>query len=288
MTGVIIKALSGVYSVRADEAGTVYRCKAKGRFRYENTSPLVGDDVDFSPEEHIVERIRPRRNSFIRPPVANVDFMVIVAAAVNPITDPFLIDRMAVIAAMSDVLPVICLNKCDLDSADTLFDIYTRAGFPVFRVSAETGEGAAELHAYLRGKTAVFTGNSGVGKSSILNALGLNIETGEVSEKLGRGRHTTRHTEIHDVDGALIIDTPGFSSFDTAMMDRLPREDLERAFIDFVPHLGICRFRDCAHINEPDCAVLNAVKNGKIVKSRHTSYLRLTELERELKAKEYK
>jgi ribosome biogenesis GTPase len=289
VTGIITKALSGVYFVRSD--GKTYECKARGRFRYENASPLVGDAVVIelkSENSGTVTQILPRKNSFVRPPVANIDVMVIVASAVNPVTDPFLIDRMAVIAGTSGAESVICLNKCDLDVADALFDIYTRAGFPVFRVSAETGEGTAELLAALRGKTAAFTGNSGVGKSSILNALGLELKTGEVSEKLGRGRHTTRHTEIHDVDGAFIIDTPGFSSFDTGMMERLPREDLERAFIDFVPYLGKCRFRDCAHIREPGCAILEAVEGGEIVRSRHESYIRLTDLENELKAREYK
>lgn len=291
MTGTIIKALAGVYTIRVAD-GETHDCKGRGRLRYEGASPRVGDLVELVPSPDggygTVERILPRRNSFVRPPVANIDYMVIVAAAVNPITDPFLIDRMAVIAAMSDAETVIVLNKVDLDSADTLHEIYTRAGFPVFRVSAETGEGTAELLAFLRGKISVFTGNSGVGKSSILNALGLEIKTGEVSEKLGRGRHTTRHTEIFEVDGALIFDTPGFSSFDTSMMERLPREDLEHAFIDFRPFIGQCRFRNCAHEKEPDCAILGAVARGEIGKSRHESYLRLAELERELKAREYK
>ena len=292
MTGTIIKALAGVYTVHEDGTGKSYSCKGRGRLRYEGASPRVGDRVEFEPTDEsgigTVDKILPRRNSFVRPPVANIDYMVIVAAAVNPITDPFLIDRMAVIAAMSDAETVIVLNKVDLDSADSLYEIYTLAGFPVFRVSAETGEGTAELLAFLRGKVAVFTGNSGVGKSSILNALGLEIKTGEVSEKLGRGRHTTRHTEIFEVDGALIFDTPGFSSFDTSMMERLPREDLENAFIDFRPYLGQCRFRNCAHEKEPNCAILGAVERGEIGKSRHASYLRLAELERELKAREYK
>ena len=299
MTGTIIKALAGVYTIHADTSGRVYNCKGRGRLRYENKSPRVGDRVEFEPivdpndaeavaATGTVERILPRRNVFVRPPVANIDYMVIVAAAVNPITDPFLVDRMSVIAAMSDAQVVIVLNKVDLNSADALHDIYSRAGFPVFRVSAETGEGTAELLAFLRGKVSVFTGNSGVGKSSILNALGLNIKTDEVSEKLGRGRHTTRHTEIFEVDGALIFDTPGFSSFDTSMMERLPREDLEMSFIDFAPYLGQCRFRDCAHEREPDCAVVGAVERGEIVRSRYESYLRLAALERELKAREYK
>jgi len=307
MTGIIIKSLAGVYTVRLDDSGAVCEGKARGRLRYEGSKPLVGDHVTIevydsqgelqtSPVDadavgdvsSIVTEILPRRNAFVRPPVANVDYMVIIAAAVNPITDPFLVDRMAVIAAMNDVEAIICINKSDLNPANELFDIYTRAGFRVFRVSAESGAGTAEMLDALRGKLSVFTGNSGVGKSSILNAFGLEIRTGEVSEKLGRGRHTTRHSEIFEVDGALIIDTPGFSSFDTSMMERLPREDLEHAFIDFAPYLGKCRFRDCAHMKEPGCAILEALERGEIVKSRHDSYVRLAELEAELKAKEYK
>ncbi|MDR0839156.1 MAG: ribosome small subunit-dependent GTPase A, partial [Oscillospiraceae bacterium] len=287
---VITKALSGFYYVRCG-AETV-TCRARGRFRNTNESPLVGDSVSFERDgdsDGTVTQLHPRRNEFIRPPVANIDTMVIVASAVIPVTEPLLIDRMAAIAVLKGAEPVICLNKCDMNTADVLFDTYSRAGFRVFRVSAETGDGTAELLAALADRTSAFTGNSGVGKSSILNALGLDLAVGEVSDKLGRGRHTTRHVELHSLPGgALIVDTPGFSSFDIGMMENIGREELERAFFDFAPFLGKCRFRDCAHVKEPDCAVLGALADGKIVPSRHESYTKLLEASHEIKAREYK
>ncbi|MDR1329181.1 MAG: ribosome small subunit-dependent GTPase A [Oscillospiraceae bacterium] len=274
--GVIIKALAGFYYVETD--GGVLECRARGKFRREDVSPLVGDKVKLEPHgdgKGTVTEILPRKNEFSRPPVANIDVMVIVASAAPPVTDPFLIDRMAAVAELAGAEPIICLNKCDLDSADSLHGVYAGAGFRVFRVSAGTGEGTPELLRALRGLTSALTGNSGVGKSSILNALGLDIETGEVSEKLGRGRHTTRYVSLHSVDGALITDTPGFSSFDADGAALKAPEDLAPAFRDFAPYLGKCRFRDCSHTKEPGCAVLRAVELGELAASRHRSYARL-------------
>ena len=228
----------------------------------------------------MVEAILPRKNSFIRPAVANIDALVVFASHVNPVTEPFLIDRVAAIALSQGVEVLLCVNKGDLDPAEALTDIYTRAGFPVIRTSAVTGEGVDALGRILRGRITAFTGNSGVGKSSILNRLcpQLALPTGEVSEKLGRGRHTTRHVELYRLgEDTYVADTPGFSSFDTDRMEWILTENLPLAFPDFDQSLGSCQFRDCTHLKEPGCAVREAVAAGKVEKTRYESYLRLYE-----------
>jgi len=228
----------------------------------------------------MVEKILPRKNKFIRPAVANMDALVVFAASVNPITEPYLIDRVAAIAGDQNVPVILCVNKCDLDPAEDLVRIYENAGFTVICTSAETGEGVEELRSSIAGKLVAFTGNSGVGKSSVLNRLApeLNLATGEVSEKLGRGRHTTRHVELYWLgDETYVADTPGFSSFDTDQMDVILKENLQYAFPDFSPYIGKCRFDDCSHRKEPDCAVRSAWETGKIEKSRYDSYLKLYE-----------
>ena len=278
--GRILRSLSGFYDV-ATENGIV-TCKARGILRKQRVTPLTGDlaQITVSGGKGMVEAILPRKNSFVRPAVANVDALVIFAANVNPVTEPFLIDRVAAIALSQGVEVILCINKEDLDPAETLTGIYTRAGFPVIRTSAVTGEGIPELRSRIRGRITAFTGNSGVGKSSILNRLspGLGLPTGEVSEKLGRGRHTTRHVELYDLgEDTFAADTPGFSSFDTDQMEWILTDDLPRAFPDFDGCLGHCQFRDCTHRKEPGCAVREAVAAGKIEKPRYESYLRLFE-----------
>ena len=277
--GVIIKALSGFYYVAAGDQ--IVECKARGRFRYDGCSPLVGDRVEVSFDAHgkgRIDTVLPRRNAFIRPAVANIDQLIMIAANVNPVTDPFLIDRVVAIAENADCEPVVCLNKCDLDPADHLYAIYRSIGFRVLRTSAATGLGVDELRDALRGKTSAFTGNSGVGKSSLLNALDprFSVQVGEVSQALGRGRHTTRHVELYPLPGgAEIIDTPGFSSFDTDELGLALKERLPETFLDFAPYLDGCRFVGCSHTKEKGCAVLEAVRAGKLSASRHASYLRL-------------
>ena len=279
ITGRIVKALSGFYYVSVPD-GTL-ACKARGRFRLDGTSPLVGDYVTCSLDNDgtgRVDEVAPRRNWFVRPAVANIDALVFVAAGVNPVTDPFLVDRVSVIAAESDCELIVCVNKSDLDSGEELYRIFRTAGFPVVRTSAETGAGMEELLALLRGKTSAFTGNSGVGKSSILNRLlpEASIRTGEVSERLGRGRHTTRHVELYSLgEDTYVADTPGFASFDLEMMKSIAKEDLAADFPDFSPYIGRCRFPDCAHLREPGCAVTEAVRRGEICESRYRSYTRL-------------
>ena len=279
-TGRIVRSLSGFYDVRTPEG--VITCRGRGSLRRSGESPLTGDMVEISAEKGkgMVEKILPRKNRFIRPAVANVDALVVFAANVNPVTEPFLIDRVAAIAGDQEVPVYICINKCDLDPAVDLVRIYTHAGFPVISASAETGEGVEQLRQLLKGKLTAFTGNTGVGKSSMLNALcpSLTLPTGEVSEKLGRGRHTTRHVELFCLEeNTYVADTPGFSSFDTEQMDVLLKENLQYAFPDFGAHLGKCQFHDCTHRKEPGCCVRQAVDAGELEQTRYESYLRLYE-----------
>ena len=279
--GRIQKALSGFYYV--DTGSELLTCRARGKFRKEGISPLVGDQVrvrELGNGEGFVEEILPRRNSFIRPAVANIDQLVVIGSGAIPKTDPFLIDRVASIAALKQCDVIILLNKSDLERADELYEIYSATGFPTLRVSAETGEGLEELKGLIAGKLSAFTGNSGVGKSSILNALepGFSLQVGEVSTALGRGRHTTRHVELFRLScGAEIMDTPGFSSFEAEDLNLEWKHHLPETFIEFAPYLNECRFVGCSHTKEKGCAVLEALKAGKIQKKRHESYLRLHE-----------
>ena len=278
-TGRIIKSLSGFYDVQTEKK--VITCRARGSMRRTGMSPQVGDIVDISVEKGkgMVEKIHPRKNCFVRPAVANLDLLVVFAANVNPVTEPFLIDRVAAIAGDQEVPVCICVNKCDMDPGSDLTAIYRQAGYTVIQTSAETGLGIEELRRELSGKFCAFTGNSGVGKSSILNALDpeLRLPVGEVSEKLGRGRHTTRHVQLYAIGDALIADTPGFSSFDTDQMEVILKENLQYAFPEFGKYIGTCQFRDCSHRKEPGCAVTAALAAGEIGKSRYESYLKLYE-----------
>lgn len=281
MEGRIVKALSGFYFVET-ETETV-ECRARGRFRIAGETPLVGDYVSVSIDDQgrgRVDEILPRKNSFVRPAVANIDTMVAVASCTEPATDPFLIDRITTTAERAHCEVIICVNKSDLGDAAALSELYAATGYTVIVTSAELGEGVDELSRAIAGKTCAFCGNSGVGKSSLLNALdsSLNLPTGEISEKLGRGRHTTRHVELFPVAGALVADTPGFGSFDVEQMPLIPKGELQFCFPEFEPYLGQCRFDDCVHLKEPDCAVRTALDAGVISPSRYRSYERLCEI----------
>ena len=286
--GRIQKALSGFYYVDVD--GQLLTCRARGKFRQDGRSPLVGDWVEVretGPGEGMVWEILQRRTAFDRPAVANVDQLVVVASEAIPVTDPFLIDRVSAIAALKGCGVVVCINKCDLAPGNALAAIYQRAGFPTVRTSAETGEGIGKLKALIAGKLSAFTGNSGVGKSSLLNAIepGFSLQVAQVSQKLGRGKHTTRHVELYRLScGAEVIDTPGFSSFDAEELDLTLKEHLAESFIEFRPYLENCRFVGCGHTKEKGCAVLAAVREGSIPESRNRSYVRLYHELKDLRA----
>ena len=289
--GRIVRSISGFYDVQTPQG--MVSCRARGILRKAGQSPLTGDMVEITVErgKGMVEKILPRKNSFVRPAVANMDALVVFAANVNPVTEPFLLDRVAAIAGDQEVDVCLCINKCDLDPAEGLETIYRNAGFTVIRTSAETGEGVDQLWQLLQGKLAAFTGNSGVGKSSILNRLcpGLQLATGEVSEKLGRGRHTTRHVELYRLaEDTYVADTPGFSSFDTDQMEVILKENLQFAFPDFGEYIGTCQFHDCSHRKEPGCAVRDAVSQGRIEATRYDSYLKLYEKSSQIKLWEIK
>lgn len=290
-SGRIVKALSGFYYVQTEDS--LIECKARGRFRKEGITPLVGDWVSISLENNkgMVEQIEDRKNFFIRPAVANLDLLVLLVSEAIPVTEPFLIDRVTAIAGNQNVPVLICVNKSDLRDQGRLSGIYRSAGYDVVTTSASTGYGIPELWELIRGKVVAFTGNSGVGKSSILNCLApeFALQTGEISEKLGRGRHTTRHIELFSLpEETYVADTPGFSSFDTDQMEVVLKENLQYTFPDFAPYLGKCQFHDCAHLREPGCAVTAALRDGTISQSRYESYERLYEKAKAVKLWEIK
>ena len=287
----IIKALSGFYYVQTEDG--VVECRARGRFRRQDQSPLVGDFVRITRQgdKGVLEALLPRKNAFIRPAVANIDQLVVLASCAIPVTEPFLIDRVLAIAQLQNVPALVVVNKDDLAPAQPLAEIYRRADVPVLVTSAETGEGIKALREALAGKLSCLTGNSGVGKSSLLNRAcpQLQLPVGEVSEKLGRGRHTTRHIELYSLgSNTFVADTPGFSAFDTERMELVHKEQLQYAFPEFAPYLGHCQFPDCAHRKEPGCAVRKALAEGKIGQTRYSSYERLYELASQLKEWELK
>ena len=280
--GIIVKALSGFYYVKTE--GNIVECKARGSFRKKEFAPLVGDYVTISitePEKMrgVIEEIAPRKNELIRPPVANIDRLFIVVSTASPAPNNFVIDKMTVLAAQNEIEPIIVVNKSDLDSPQEIKETYEKCGFKVFVVSATNEQGVEELMPLFKDKLSVFCGNSGVGKSSLLNAIDnrFQISTAEISEKLGRGRHTTRHSELYEVNGGYIADTPGFSSIDMEKTAVIMKNDLQYCFSEFEEYLGECKFTSCSHTKEKGCAILKAVEEGKIPQSRIESYRRLYE-----------
>ncbi|MDR3072975.1 MAG: ribosome small subunit-dependent GTPase A [Clostridiales Family XIII bacterium] len=281
MRGQIVKALSGFYYVKT-EVGT-FSCRARGIFKKEGISPLVGDWVDIliqDEEEGVVDSIEARQNEFVRPPIANIDLFVTVISVRDPAANPEVLDRFCAVAEAASVDVLLCVNKCDLDShferVLALEKIYAHL-YPVLRVSAATGEGIETLRERLRDRTAAFSGPSGVGKSSIIAALtGQNeIKTDRVSRKTGRGRNTTRHVEIFETDfGARIFDTPGYTAFEIVAEEP---ENLDQLFPELARLRASCRFDDCFHVHEPDCAVRSAVASGQIAPSRYASYVKMLE-----------
>lgn len=277
MTGVIIKGIGGFYYVKS-ENGEIIECRARGIFRKENIKPMIGDIVQI--EKGALSKIKPRKNFLVRPPVANIDNLVIVAAAASPDPDFTLIDKMLVNAHLSDINPIICINKTDLASFDKLKRTYELADYPVIAVSAKNLFNTEELTPYLKHKTTAFAGLSGVGKSSILNILtDSSFETGNISDKIKRGRHTTRHVELIELtEGGFVLDTPGFSSLE---LTDVKAEDLWRCFPEF--ENDGCKFKGCSHINEPGCAVKKKLEEKKIAQSRYQSYCEFYNILKQIK-----
>lgn len=276
--GKIIKALSGFYYVLC--GNEVYECRGRGVFRKDNITPLVGDEVVFQIENdtkgYIME-IKDRKNELVRPPVANVDQAILVFSVTEPEFSTTLLDRFLVVIEYNGIEPIICLTKLDLASDEEKRKVaqyvenYRKAGYPVMMTSAETGEGINELLTYIDGKISVFAGQSGVGKSSLLNALRpeLDLKTGEISSHLGRGRHTTRHVELIQIGNGLVADTPGFSSLD---FNDIEVEDLNDCFPEIQRISENCRFRGCLHLSEPKCAVKESVEKNEIPSYRYEHY----------------
>ena len=275
--GIIIKGIGGFYYVEAAD-DIIYECKARGVFRKEKITPLAGDKVEISVDENnknSIDKIYERRNMFKRPPIANVDKLVIVSSVCDPRPNLLIIDRLTAVAVYKNVEPIIVFTKNDLQSADEYIEIYKNAGFKTFAVSNETGEGIGEIKAVIENGVCVFTGNSGVGKSSLINRMypDFALETGEISKKLGRGRHTTRHVELLKINNGYIADTPGFSSLDFETNDLIKKDELAFCFPDFSDYIDSCKFSTCAHVNDKGCRLIEAVNNGDVMRSRHESYV---------------
>jgi ribosome biogenesis GTPase len=314
-TGTLIKGVGGLYSIqispteeeiaRTRLAPQTLLCRARGTFRHENVSPLIGDEVEIRCEESafatgedgllyqqedtggiLISRILPRRNALIRPAMANLDYLFVAMAAASPAPMLNTVDKLLSIAEFNHVEPLLIVGKCELDRemTDRLTATYQSAGYRVFPVSCVTGEGVdavrSALQELLPGRTAAFAGASGVGKSSLLNALfpDLHLETSEISRKVERGRHTTRHVELFPVWGGYLADTPGFSMLDFVRFDFFDKEDLPETMREFRPLLGQCRYTKCTHTKEQGCAIVDAVKDGSIAKSRHQSFVSLYEI----------
>lgn len=281
LRGLIVKGIGGFYYVEV--ADSVYECRARGIFRKENVVPTVGDWCRISGGDgkmYMVESIEERKNILARPPLANIDKLFIVVACAEPSPNALVIDRLAACAEDRGIEPVLVFTKLDLASDGGFSELYSAAGFKTVRIDYESGEGIRELREELRDCVSGFAGNTGVGKSTLLNAVepGLSLATGEISKKLGRGRHTTRSCELYPLSfGGKIADTPGFSSFDSEFIEVIDKERLPDCFREFEEHIGQCRFTSCSHVCEKGCAVIEAVGEGKIAKSRHESYCTMYE-----------
>ncbi len=291
--GRIIKGIGGFYYVETAEA--VYECKARGAFRQKKITPLVGDLVSITVNENAentIDEIKERKNYLVRPPLANIDRLFVVSSICDPSINTFVIDRIIAIAEYKEIEPIIVITKIDLDgSYNKYYDIYSKAGFKVVLCDNKSGKGAEEVKSLLKDKISAFTGNTGVGKSSLLNAVDsrLSIETGQTSKKLGRGKHTTRHCELYKINGGYVADTPGFSSVDFERCERILKEELPYCFREFQPYLSKCKFQNnCSHINDKGCAVVNAVNEGAVSSERHNSYAALYNEVKDIKEWELK
>ena len=256
MVGTIMKGIGGFYYVKASDS--IYECKARGIFRKEKITPMIGDKVNIETdgEKGSIIEIMPRKSSLIRPPVAN------------------LIDKILINAEINNITPVICINKTDIKKREDIEEIYSKAKYKIFSVSAERQDGTDLLMDYLKDKTTAFAGLSGVGKSSLLSIItNGELETGSISEKISRGKHTTRHVELFELEsGGFVLDTPGFSSLE---IENIKADDLWQYFPEMADSQNKCRFRGCSHINEPDCYIKEKLKNGEMAQSRYDSYTQI-------------
>ena len=287
LQGRILKSISGFYVVEAGQE--LYTCKARGVFRKTGTTPLVGDLVRITAgsadTEGTVDEVLPRRNALTRPPVANLDNLFIIVSVCEPEPNALVTDRLTAIAAYHHIEPILVVTKSDLGNAEPLSAVYRKAGFRTFCVGAHEQEDVPQIRELLRGRISAFAGNTGVGKSTLLNALdpALSIATAQISRKLGRGRHTTRHVELYRTCGGYVADTPGFSAMDLENGAFIHKDELQYCFREFAPYLGECRFTSCAHVCDKGCRVLEAVRQGEIAPSRHASYAALYEEAKQIK-----
>ena len=287
--GRIVKSLGGFYYVAPQSGGPVVECRARGAFRQQNIKPCVGDwaTVELTKQGtgHVVQ-LEPRSNSLVRPPLANLDQLVLVVSIADPAPNAFVLDKLIAIAEYQQIEPVIVITKCDLADPKEFADIYRKAGFAVYETRTLEHQGIQEVMEMLKDKTSAFCGNSGAGKSTLLNAIDprLSLDTGDISQKLGRGRHTTRHVELFELpQGGFVADTPGFSAVDLEKFQTILKDELADCFREMRDYEGKCRFRGCSHTKEAGCAVLQAVKDGEISQSRHQSYLNLYEQAKNIK-----
>ncbi len=279
--GMLLKAVGGLYY--AETPLGILECKARGIFRKQNISPCAGDKViitDIWDNKGVVDKILPRKNNIIRPPLANLDYIVFVTSTCEPSPNLMLLDKFLAIAKYKNIKSIIAVTKLDIQRNAELIDIYKNSGAEFIEVDYDNPQSYMNLYNMIAGKITAFTGNTGVGKSTLLNHISenLDIKTGEISKKLGRGRHTTRNVELYKLDnGGYIADTPGFSTFETQKYDIILKDELALCFPEFYEYEGKCRFMDCAHIKEKGCAVIKAVNEGKIPASRHNSYVEMYE-----------
>lgn len=278
LNGIILKGIGGFYYVETAEG--VFECKAKGRFRREKLTPLAGDKVIISVNEsaeNTIDEVKKRKNFLLRPPVANIDNLLIVVSMCEPAPNTLVIDKMTALAERNGITPIIVFSKTDLASAEAYIDIYKTTGYSLFSVSPDDKSDLEKIRELLSGKLTAFTGNSGAGKSTLINALcpSLELSTAQISLKLGRGRHTTRQAEIFHVGDGLIIDTAGFSSIDLISNDPILKDELALYFPEFQDYIGQCKFTSCAHIGEKGCKVCEMVDRGVISKNRHNNYVQL-------------
>ena len=277
LNGIIIKGIGGFYYVEA--AGEVYECKARGAFRKKKITPLAGDNVTITVREgreNTIDEINDRKNFLLRPPVANIDTLIIVSSIKEPVPSLLVIDKMTAIAVDKGIKPCVVFSKSDLGDTSEYEEVYKKAGIDVASVCCKTGEGIEDVKEMIGDGITVFTGNTGVGKSSLLNCIDerFSLATGEISDKLGRGRHTTREVTLYHIGNGLVADTPGFSSLDIEQTsDVILKENLPFCFPEFQDYLGKCKFTSCSHTVEKGCVILDALKSGLIDKNRHESYV---------------